>query len=80
MMQINVLEKLWICLDQRVHVLNALFDSSIVSHSPYRNAKLFHNNMLDLNEKTTDQMRNYKILSQQVKREIVNERHAGRCR
>ena len=69
MMQINVLEKLWICLDQRVHVLNALFDSSIVSHSPYRNAKLFHNNMLDLNDRSDAQLQDPESTSEKRNRE-----------
>ena len=69
MMQINVLEKLWICLDQRVHVLNALFDSSIVSHSPYHNAKLFHNNMLDLNDRSDAQLQDPESTSEKRNRE-----------
>ena len=69
MMQINVLEKLWICLDQRVHVLNALFDSSIVSHSPYRNAKLFHNNMLDLNDRSDAQLQDPESTNEKRNRE-----------
>ena len=69
MMQINVLEKLWICLDQRVHVLNALFDSSIVSHSPNRNAKLFHNYMLDLNGRSDAQLQDPESTSEKRNRE-----------
>ena len=37
LVQINVCKNLCICFDQRVHVLNALINSSIVSHSPNHN-------------------------------------------
>ena len=68
-MQVNFRKKLRICFDQRVHVLNALFDSSIVSHSPYRNAKLFHNNMLDLNDISDAQLQDPESTSEKRNRE-----------